>query len=308
MLPAHLPYIYLLYRHSGGEQWMLTGLHVVLLVLSSHHAYASNRMRRDSIRLRFENQQLISDLGKREAAAENASKAKSLFLAGVSHDLKQPMRALGMYLGVLRHAEPKVNVLENVTPKMEKALGDLHAQVSRLLELSRLESGALQLHIEQVQLTELFAGLYAMYEEQAAAKGLRLSFANLDRLRCSAVWADRKMLDSILQNFISNAIKYTEKGAVYVGVRRRESYRDGRQLCIEVRDSGCGIPVAKQIFLFDAYRSFDDHKASQSHGLGLAIAKVQATYLTADIAVRSSPDQGTVFTLCGLSTQNRNRV
>ena len=116
------------------------------------------------------------------------------------------------------------------------------------------------------------------------------------------------MFDSILQNFISNASKYTEKGAVYVGVRRRESYRDGRQLCIEVRDSGCGIPVAKQIFLFDAYRSFDDHKASQSHGLGLAIAKAQATYLTADIAVRSSPDQGTVFTLCGLSTQNRNRV
>jgi signal transduction histidine kinase len=308
VLSTHLPYLFLLIRAGSEEHFMLVGLNVLFLVVTSQYAYAANRMHRESIRLRFENQQLIADLGERKAAAESASKTKSLFLAGVSHDLKQPIRAIGLYLGVLRHTEPpdKANVLESVTPKMEKALSELHGQVSRLLELSRLESGALRLHIEQVSLAGLFAGLLALFEHQAAAKGIRLRFANLDSLRCKSVWVDRRMLESILQNLISNAIKHTGAGVVYVGVRRRTLYREGGQLCIEVRDSGCGIPLAQQAYLFDAYRSFDDRKASDSHGLGLAIAKAQATYLGADIMLRSAPGRGSVFTLCGVSTRNQN--
>jgi signal transduction histidine kinase len=162
----------------------------------------------------------------------------------------------------------------------------------------------LKLQIEHVELAKLFAGLQALFESQASAKGIRLRFARLDRLRHKAVWADRKMLESILQNLISNAIKHTETGSVYVGVRWRNSYRPGRQLCIEVRDSGSGIPLAQHAYLFDAYRSFDDRQASESHGLGLAIAKAQATYLAADIVVKSAPDRGSVFTVCGMSTHN----
>jgi signal transduction histidine kinase len=310
VLPAHFPYMALLYRYGGTAHFVLIGLNVLFLLVTSQYAHAANRMHRESARLRFENQQLITDLGERKAAAESASKTKSLFLAGVSHDLKQPMRALGLYLGVLQHTESqkKVSVLDDVTPKMELALSNLHGQVSRLLELSRLESGALQLRMEQVPLAELFAGLHGLFENQAAAKGIALRFASLDRHRCKVVWADRRMLESILQNLISNAIKHTEVGAVYVGCRQRTTYREGCQLCIEVRDSGCGIALTQQAYLFDAYRSFDDRKASDSHGLGLAIAKAQATYLTADIALRSSPGKGAAFTLCGLSTQNRKNT
>lgn len=308
VLSAHLPYLFLLFRVGGTAHLILIGLNVLFLMVTSQYAYAANRMHREAIRLRFENQQLIASLGERQAAAESASKAKSLFLAGVSHDLKQPMRAIGLYLGVLRHTERqhRVEVLDNVAPKMEKAMSDLHDQVSRLLELSRLESGALQLQIEQLALADLFAGLHALFESQASAKGIRLRFASLDRLRHKRVWVDRQMLESILQNLISNAIKHTEAGTVYVGVRWRKAYREGRQLCIEVRDSGCGIALEQQAFLFDAYRSFDDRKASESHGVGLALAKAQATYMTADISVKSAPGQGAVFTLCGLSTYNRN--
>ena len=309
VLPAHLPYMLVLLRAGGTAHFVLVGLNVLFLLVTSQYARAANRMHRESVRLRFENQRLILDLGERKMAAESASQTKSLFLAGVSHDLKQPMRSIGLYLGVLRHtdAQRRAHALDEVMPQMEKALSDLHGQVSRLLELSRLESGSLKLQIEQVQLAKLFAGLQALFESQAAAKGIRSRFASLDQRRHQAVWVDRRMLESILQNLISNAIKHTEVGSVYVGVRWRNAYRQGRQLCIEVRDSGCGIPLAQQAYLFDAYRSFDDRKASESHGLGLAIAKAQSIYLTADIAVRSAPERGTVFTVCGLSTQNKNQ-
>jgi signal transduction histidine kinase len=97
------------------------------------------------------------------------------------------------------------------------------------------------------------------------------------------------MLDSILSNLLSNAIKLAEGGRVYVGTRwRRTGGADGLpRFCIEVRDSGTGISPEQLPLLFDAYRSFDDRQASASHGLGLAIAKAQASYLGCDIHVRS---------------------
>ncbi|CAM8671791.1 BaeS Signal transduction histidine kinase [Comamonadaceae bacterium] len=306
VLPILVPYVYLMVRSGQTEQLLLAGMTMVFLGVITRYAYDSHRMHRETVRLRFENQHLITDLKQRNAEAENASHTKSLFLAGVSHDLKQPMRAIGLFFGVLRHTEPhnSANVLGHVLPKMEKALGDLHAQVSRLLELSRLQSGTLKLQIAYVELADLFAHMHTLFDNQAAAKGIRLAFTSLDRLRHKAVWGDRLMLESILQNLISNAIKHTDSGTVYVGVRQRTGYRPGRQLCIEVRDSGSGIPLERQALLFDAYRSFDDQQASESHGLGLAIAKAQASYMTADIAVRSAPGRGSVFTLCGLSTHN----
>lgn len=258
------------------------------------------------VRLRYESQNLIADLLLSKEAAENSSQTKSLFLAGVSHDLKQPLQAIGLFLGVLRHTVPKggEEALGQVVPKMESALDELHAQVSRLLELSRLQSGALKLQIVRVELTDLFAHMQALFGEQAKSKGIVLRFAVTGRLKHKTVWSDRRMLESIVQNLISNAIKNTDSGAVYVGVRWRLGYRIGRRLCVEVRDSGRGIPIEQQAFLFDAYRSFDDRHAEQSHGLGLAIAKAQAAYMTADLALKSAPGLGSVFTLCGLSTHN----
>ena len=184
---------------------------------------------------------------------------------------------------------------------MEKALGELHGQVSRLLELSRLESGALQLHMEHVSMQSIFADLQALFGEQARSKGIRLHCADTRQRRHASVLTDRQLLDSILQNLVSNALKHTTSGAVYVGARWRLDYPAGHQLCIEVRDSGTGIASHLQPRLFEAYRSFDDRQASESHGLGLAIAKAQASYLGCDIRLRSVEGRGSTFTLCGLA-------
>lgn len=306
VLPILIPYMYLMVRSGQTEQLLLAGMTMVFLGVITRYAYDSHRMHRETVRLRYENQSLIADLQQSKEEAENASQTKSLFLAGVSHDLKQPLQAIGLFFGVLRHTEPQgtAEVLGQVLPKMERALGDLHGQVGRLLELSRLQSGTLTLQIASVELAELFEHMHALFDNQARAKGLKLHFAATERLRHTSVWSDRRMLESILQNLISNAIKNTDAGTVYVGVRWRNSYRPGRQLCIEVRDSGSGIPLEQQAVLFDAYRSFDDRHADESHGLGLAIAKAQATYVNANIALKSEPGIGSVFTLCGLSTHN----
>jgi signal transduction histidine kinase len=311
-LSVHLPALYAfalpifsanlwLYLRSGeSEQLALAGLSLVYLSVIVRYAHDARRVHRETIRLRFENQRLISDLEQRNAEVENASRNKSLFLAGVSHDLKQPIRAIGMYTGFLRHSAPRdaaSDVVTQTAEKIESAVSAIHGQISRLLELSRLESGAMPLNLELLDLDDVFSSVHQLLAPQAQAQDVRLRWA-FGRQR--EVWADRRMLESILANFISNAIKHTEGGRVYVGMRWRTGYPEGQRLCIEVRDSGSGITPEQLPLLFDAYRSFDDRQASESHGLGLAIAKAQASYLGCDIAVNSAPGRGSTFTLCGL--------
>jgi signal transduction histidine kinase len=304
LLPTLLPYVWLLASANTPTHYVLTGLTLLFLFSMAGYARLTNRLHRDGIRLRWENQHLIRDLELRKADAEAASRTKSLFLAGVSHDLKQPMRAIALYGAYLRHLSTSADTnaaVAHTATKIEAAVGEMQGQIARLLELSRLESGTLQLNLETVDLGKAFEQLRTMFDEQARAKGLRLQLAP----PCvQPVWADRALLQSVLQNFVSNAIKNTETGAVYVGTRLRAGYPPGRRLCIEVRDSGCGVPAERLPLLFDAYRSFDDRTASESHGLGLAIAKAQATYLGCDIDVRSQPGCGSTFTLCGLRSAN----
>ncbi|CAM8671807.1 BaeS Signal transduction histidine kinase [Comamonadaceae bacterium] len=304
VVPTLAPLIFLLCQSHMQEHWILAGLTFAFFCSTAGYAHISQRVHRETMRLRKENRHLIKDLSKRKAAAESASHAKSLFLAGISHDLKQPLRAIALYMGVLRHRFDSRADQDSVQIADKVAIGlhDIHGQISRLLELSQLESGAMAVHIRPLPLEELFEKLQALFGPQAEAQGIRLVFAKVKARRQSTVLTDRQMLDSVLQNLISNAIKHTARGVVYVGTRQRTQYPSGAQLCIEVRDSGSGIPPERQPLLFDAYRSFDDRRASNSHGLGLALAKAQASYMGCDIALRSDPGAGTTFTICGLTT------
>ncbi len=301
VLPLVAAHLWIELRAGGPEQLTLAALTAVYLGVITRYAHDAHRGHRETIRLRFENQRLIADLEERNAQVESASRNKSLFLAGVSHDLKQPIRAIGLYTGFLRHSAAQEStppqVVAQTAEKIETAVGVVHSQITRLLELSQLESGATPVHLEPLDLDDLFAQLRELMASEAQARSVQLRFA-LGQQR--EVLADRRMLESILSNFLSNAIKHAEGGRVYVGTRLRTAYPDRQQLCIEVRDNGIGIPADQLPLLFDAYRSFDDRTASESHGLGLAIAKAQASYLGCDIVVNSAPGRGSTFTLCGL--------
>jgi signal transduction histidine kinase len=301
-LSAHLPYLLRLLLSEGQGHHVLAGINMLFLMVTFGYARAANLQHREAVRLRFENQNLIHDLELRNTEVEHASRDKSLFLAGISHDLKQPIRAIAMYSGYLRHAaahdmEP-AQVLQTAS-KIDLAVGAIHSQITRLLELSQLESGAMPVQLAPLQLGDVLQAQQALLMPDAKAKRVHLHLATMGQRE---VWADRRMLDSILHNLIGNAIRHANGSCVYVGARLRTTYPPGQQLCIEVRDNGVGIPAHRLPLLFDTYRSFDDRQASDSHGLGLAMAKAQASYLGCDIEVRSQPGHGSTFTLCGLRT------
>lgn len=303
VLPIFGGLLWIMIRSGGVEQLTLAGLTVVYLSVIARYAHDSHRVYRETVHLRFDNQRLIADLEQRNAEVESASRNKSLFIAGVSHDLKQPIRAIGMYTGFLRHSaaqEASASVVAQTADKIEMAASAVHRQISRLLELSRLESGAMPVELEPMSLGDALTQVHELMAGEARVRGIQLHVAPGCQRR---VWADRRMLESILTNFINNAIKHAEGGRVYVGTRLRVGYPEGQRLCIEVRDNGAGIAAHQLPLLFDAYRSFDDRQASESHGLGLAIAKAQATYLGCYIDVRSQRGCGSTFTLCGLRTQ-----
>ncbi len=300
VIPIVLPGIWRLVMSDELHNFGVAGLATAYFFTMGGYAHITNRLHRESMRLRFDNQRLIADLEQRNAEVESASRDKSLFLAGVSHDLKQPIRAIGIYTGFLRHSVAKEfnpQVVLQTTEKIETATKTVHRQINRLLELSRLESGNIPMQEERLSLEAVFSLMHELLVSEARGRDVQLRFA-LGRQR--QVWADRRMLESILVNLISNAIKHAGGGRVYVGTRLRTSYPEGQQLCVEVRDNGAGIAAHQLTLLFDAYRSFDDRSASESHGLGLAIAKAQATYLGCDIDVASALNQGSTFTLCGL--------
>lgn len=284
--PAVFPYVVKALLIGGGVYITAAAVMLFGIFALTHFNRTVHGMIAESIRLRRENADLVKNLREEKAAVEEASRVKSLFLAGVSHDLKHPINALGLYLGYLR---TKPEGLANALAGMEEALKGMGGQLSRLLELSRLESGAVTVNMAPVDLSALFTSACRMVEPMAAAKGLRLG------LRIAAgceVWGDARLLQSIMDNLLSNAVRYTQRGGVLAALRRRKD-----AWCIEVWDTGPGIPADQLPLLFDAYRRFDDTNcnAGIGYGLGLALAHKQCDLLGLRLSVTSQAGRGSVF-------------
>lgn len=226
------------------------------------------------------------ELAEARDQAIEAMRVKSLFLAGVSHDLRHPMSALGLYLGYLK-AQPEG--FAKALPGMEQALGGMGGLLSRLLELSRIESGETRLEISSVDLASVLRRSVEQFQTAATDKGISL--------RCrtpknAVVDCDAAMLRSIVDNLLGNAVRYTKHGGVLAALRRR-----GAGWRLEVWDTGPGIEANKIPLLFDAYRRFDDThaKGEEGYGLGLTLVRQQCERLGYTITVRSRVGRGSVF-------------
>ena len=273
----------------GGDIYVAGGLNLaVYLVVLLGYGRTTHRALRNAFHLQLEKDHLLQKL-------ENMAHSRSLFLAGVSHDLKQPVQALGMFTACLAgHAREQPGVLGDELKRLAHssglALAAINGQVSRLLELSRLEAGEVQPHQRHIELADIFDYTRAQQADKAREKGLLLRFAPT-RL---AVVSDLKMLQSICDNLVSNAVRYTESGHILVGARRR-----GDALELQVWDTGPGIHAARIPLLFEAYRRFDDtaHNADLGVGLGLALVKKQTDLLNHPLRVRSIPGRGSVFSV-----------
>lgn len=232
--------------------------------------------------------QKIDDLRIRHDAAVGASQSKSRFLAAASHDLRQPLHAIGLFLGVLRSG-PSPAQLEIVIDNLSAAVASMHRMFDGLLDVVRLDAGMLTAQPRTFPLQTIFSALHATFEAAARAKGLRLVVHPTPIMMLS----DPGLLDSALQNLVSNAVNYTSFGEIVVEARDMPDH-----VGIAVRDTGKGIAADRLEDIFDEFVRLEHNDGSHiGMGLGLAIVRRQATLLGGVLGVRSELGTGSVFTL-----------
>ena len=216
-----------------------------------------------------------------EGEAEQANRSKTRFVAAAVHDLLQPLNAARMFTSLLRSHLPD-EAGRHAADSIEGALAAQDAILNSLLDISRMESGQLEVHIRDVPLGPLLQVLGHNFGVLAESQGLQL--------RCvptrAVVRTDENLLRRILQNFVSNAIRYSRRGRIVVGCRRVKRV-DGNHLRIEVHDQGPGIPEALQREIFEEFRRLDEGRADdRGAGLGLAIVERLGRLLGHEIGLR----------------------
>jgi signal transduction histidine kinase/CheY-like chemotaxis protein len=234
------------------------------------------------------------ELARKNSALEAASVAKASFLAAASHDLRQPLYALTLFSSALAAEENDPIRLDRIA-HIQECVQALDHLFSELLDLSRLETGAMQAEISEFPLDQVFDEVSRNFRMIAEQRDLRLV------VRATRQWvrSDRSMLARILNNLVSNALRYTREGGVLVGARARP----GGMLRIDVWDTGIGIDAKHQIRVFDEFYRVEPHPDEpdlddgQRRGLGLGLATVQrlADLLGIHMQLKSRPRRGTLF-------------
>ncbi len=226
-----------------------------------------------------------AELEEAKLEAERASEAKSRFMAAVSHDLVQPLNAAQLLTHRLSGRlsdRPESASLSQISG----ALSATERLLEGLLDISRLDAGGLQPRISAFPLAELFDQLYGEFSLLARERGLRLDYVR------TSIWveSDPQLLRRILQNFLSNAVRYTRRGRILIGARRQ-----GGRVLAGVWDTGEGIAEHQQKEIFEEFRRLESTQHAPGLGLGLAIAERMARLLGHELVFESQPGQGTLF-------------
>jgi signal transduction histidine kinase/CheY-like chemotaxis protein len=222
---------------------------------------------------------------RREAEAANVAKTK--FLAAASHDLRQPMQALSMYATVLEQRVAEPGALR-VVHGIQLSVTTLERMFDSLLDISKIESGVFKPNVVAFPLAPLIERVAEAERPIAAQKKLELRVAGTS----ATVQSDPTLLERMLKNLVTNAIRYTERGKIVIGCRRLARER----LRLEVIDSGIGIALEEQERIFDEYYQISGSSA-QGLGLGLPIVKSLGALLGHPVSVRSAPGRGSVFSI-----------
>ncbi len=239
--------------------------------------------------------QAQATLTAKAAELERANQYKSEFLANMSHELRTPLNS-SLILATLLADNNSGNLTDEqvqFAKTIYEAGTDLLALINDILDLSKIESGKVELSIAPVNLAAAIDSLIKTVAPLAEQKQLELS-ASVDAAVPPAFSTDAQRLGQVLKNLMSNAIKFTDRGSVTLHVSR-----DGDRLRFAVRDTGIGIPASQQSIIFEAFRQADGstHRKYGGTGLGLSIARDLSRLLGGDITVESEPGRGSVFTL-----------
>ncbi|MDQ1901232.1 hybrid sensor histidine kinase/response regulator [Paracoccus sp. WLY502] len=237
------------------------------------------------------------ELAVARASAEEANRSKTRFLRAASHDLLQPLSAARLFLAAL--ADTPLNEHQReLTDRLSGAFESVEQLMHAVLDISRLDSQRIEFHRQPVPLGDLFRKLAIEYAPLAEAKNLRLSFVPTD----AVVESDPVFLRRIAQNLVSNAIKYTHRGGVVVGARRR-----GPLCWLCVYDTGVGIPAVDRNRIFDEFQRLGNDARTPGMGLGLSIVRRACAKLDHPIRLDSEAMRGTVFRVGLPLVQQANR-
>ncbi len=230
-----------------------------------------------------------ADLAAKKEEAERANTAKSRFFASASHDLRQPLHALGLFGEALKQ---RVNSseLQTLASQISSSISSLETLLNALLDVSRLDAGTIEVRKRHFPASQLFEHLQQQFEGLAAAKGLRLKVRPTGRI----LYSDPVLLERILINLVSNALRYTQNGRIVVAGRKR-----GNALLIQVWDTGIGIPEDELKTIFEEFVQLNNPERDREKGLGLGLAIVSRTVNLLGLRqdVRSRAGRGSVFSV-----------
>jgi signal transduction histidine kinase len=282
-----------LYHYQlAGELSLIIGL---TTVLANSYRQALQRaidlkVQADEFAAKLRIETVAAEAARREA--EIANRAKTQFFTAASHDLRQPLHAMGLFAEALRQRvhEPEVAQLVN---SINESVDALEGLFSELLDITRIDSGGIEVHPQAFEVGDILRKLRLHFEPSAFEKGLSLRLSGGKHV----VMADPLLVERILRNLVSNAIRYTNDGTVLVSCRVR-----GNNALLQVWDTGLGISLDQQERVFDEfYQVPNSAKVTADQrkglGLGLAIVKRLADLMQAPLSMRSEPGRGTVFTL-----------
>ena len=224
------------------------------------------------------------------AQAEQANQSKTRFVVAASHDLLQPLGAARLFNAALRSRAGQDGDLRGLADSVDNSLAAAGDLLEGLLDISRLDAGGVRAEITEFDVGDLLNSLLKQFAPVAAQRGIRLSFVRT-RLR---VRSDPRLLRRVLQNFIGNALRYTQTGSVVLGARRRD---DGKTVELQVIDTGPGITPENRRAIFEEFRRLDQPSpwGEKGLGLGLSICERIAVILDSTLTLVSAPERGSIF-------------
>jgi signal transduction histidine kinase len=297
VMPSFFAYFYpsmllpaVLFLRGHDSLHFITGvLMLVYVSLMTPFALRVYRLIDESIKLRFENLGLIGELREQKDTAEDANIAKSRFLAAASHDLRQPLHALGLFVQALQET-PLATRERQVIGNIRRSVDAMEELFNALLDISRLDAGVVQPHITTIPLAAVFDRVRFEYGQIARQKRLSLRVVKTSLF----VQSDPSLLARLIRNLLSNAVRYTDSGGVVLGCRRM-----GSEVRIEVWDTGKGIPFDRHEEIFQEFYQLDNPERDRRKGLGLGLAIVKrlAKLLNYRVSLRSVMGKGSMFSI-----------